>query len=304
MVRRERRPTGSEHVSCDIAGAERDRPCAATCAFPPARKDEKKRSGNRRGQGGGWQHLFQQLHRIGSRNPRLLLNAFQAQDDGDLVADRALHEVHPEVASLDREARFASAAHFALHAFAFATFLEIDRQWPGHAMDREVTRDFERVPAAFDFRALERERRKLFRIEVIRTLQALIAFGIVRIEAFHRHRQFDRTLRRVVFVENHSSRDVVEAAIEVADAEMLHAKHHGRMNRIDLEGVGGVCGKNEGTKKCDDEGEWFHEFISLVGQRVTALRVSATRSLNRRAESAAAELIRSRLFMFVLSLRA
>src|SRR5206468_6426503 len=37
---------------------------------------------------------------IGSRKSPLLLNAFQAQDDRDLVADRALLEVHAEVASL------------------------------------------------------------------------------------------------------------------------------------------------------------------------------------------------------------
>jgi len=40
---------------------------------------------------------------------------------------------------------------------------------------------------------------------------------------------------------------------------VLHAKQHERMNRIDLEGVGRVCGKNECTKNCEDDGEWFHD---------------------------------------------
>src|SRR5436190_18552126 len=67
---------------------------------------------------------FSNCKSIGSRKLPLLLNAFQAQDDRDLVPDRALLEVHAEVASLYREARFAPAARFAKHAFAFATFLE------------------------------------------------------------------------------------------------------------------------------------------------------------------------------------
>src|SRR6059058_3414531 len=112
---------------------------------------------------------------IGSRRLPLLLNAFHAQDDGDLVADLAWLEVHPEVASLDREARFAPAAHFAKHALAFATFLEVDGQRLGYAMYGEVTRNFESLPAAFDFCALEGHCRKLFRVEEIRTLQAPLA---------------------------------------------------------------------------------------------------------------------------------
>src|ERR1700730_6223669 len=120
-------------------------------------------------------HPLQQLHRIRSRKPPLFLNAFQAQDDSDLVADRALLEVHAEVPSPDREVRFASAAHFAKHAFAFATFLEIDSQRLRHAMYREITRDLERAPAAFNFCALEGHCRKLFRVEEIRTLQASVA---------------------------------------------------------------------------------------------------------------------------------
>src|SRR5205823_5435651 len=50
------------------AGADRDRTCTATRVFPPTRKDEKKRRGDRRRQGSGRQHLFQQLHRFGRRN--------------------------------------------------------------------------------------------------------------------------------------------------------------------------------------------------------------------------------------------
>src|SRR5947207_1809771 len=50
---------------------------------------------------------FSNCKSIGSRKLPLLLNAFQAQDDRDLVPDRALLEVHAEVASLYREARFA-----------------------------------------------------------------------------------------------------------------------------------------------------------------------------------------------------
>src|SRR6184192_1003616 len=109
-----------------------------------------------------------------SKRP-LLFNAFYAQDDGDLVTDLALLEVHPEVASLDREARFAAAAHFAKHALAFATFLEVDGQRLGYAMYGEVTRNFESLPAAFGFCALEGHCRKLFRVEEIRTLQAPLA---------------------------------------------------------------------------------------------------------------------------------
>src|SRR5204863_9640488 len=76
--------------------------------------------------------------------PPLLLNAFHAHDDRDPVADRALLKVHAEIPSLDREARFASAAHFAKHALLFATFLELDGQRFGHATYREITRHFER----------------------------------------------------------------------------------------------------------------------------------------------------------------
>src|SRR5947208_72679 len=61
------------------------------------------------------------------------------------------------------------------HAFAFATFLEVDGERLGYATYGEVTGDFERVTAAFDFCALEDHRRKLFRVEEIRTLQASFA---------------------------------------------------------------------------------------------------------------------------------
>src|SRR5207248_10091351 len=59
-------------------------------------------------------------------------------------------------------ARFAPAARFAKHAFSFATFLEVDGQRLGHATYGEVTGDFERLPAAFDFCALEGNRRNCF----------------------------------------------------------------------------------------------------------------------------------------------
>src|SRR5437868_13491605 len=62
---------------------------------------------------------FSNCNGIGSRRSPLLLNAFQAQDDRDLVADRALLEVHAEVASLDREARFTSGARLSLQTFPF-----------------------------------------------------------------------------------------------------------------------------------------------------------------------------------------
>src|SRR5205807_5561909 len=118
---------------------------------------------------------FSNCKSIGSRRLPLLLNAFQVQDDSDLVPDRTLLEVHAEVASLDREACFAPAAHFTKHAFAFTTFLEVDGQRLGHATYSEVTGDFERVPAAFHFCALEGNRRKLFRVAAIRSLQASFA---------------------------------------------------------------------------------------------------------------------------------
>ena len=76
-------------MSRGVAGTDRDRSRAMPRAFPPARKNEKKRPGNSRAESGGWQHLFQQLHRIGRGELLLLLHAFQAHDDGDLVADLA-----------------------------------------------------------------------------------------------------------------------------------------------------------------------------------------------------------------------
>src|SRR5205807_9735750 len=76
---------------------------------------------------------FSNCKSIGSRKLPLLLNAFQAQDDRDLVPDRALLEVHAEVASLDREARFTTGARLSLQTFPFADSFEVDRQRLRHA---------------------------------------------------------------------------------------------------------------------------------------------------------------------------
>ena len=77
----------------------------------------------------------------------------------------------------------------------------------------------------------------------------------MRVETFHLDRQFDRTLRRVVSVEDDHARDIVKAAIGVRNAEVLHAKEHEGMNRIDLKRVGRVCGKKKSPHKCEGEDE-------------------------------------------------
>jgi hypothetical protein len=59
------------------------------------------------------------------------------------------------------------------------------------------------------------------------------------------------------------------------------------MNRIDLKCVSRVSRKNERTNKCENEGEWFHEFIYL--RRTKRNRIPGERQkepLNRWADSA------------------
>src|SRR5436190_9556826 len=205
----------------------------------------------------------------------LLLGAFQAQDDVDLVTQRAFHELHVVIAALDRETRLAAADGLALSAFAVRASLEVHRDRLGDTMDGEIAADLVALAAAFDFAALEGDCGELLRVEKVRAFEVLIALLVPRINAFHRYRQLDGAFRRIGRVERHRAGNRFERSVKIGHAVMLDAEDDGGMNRIDRVGIGAV-GREREPDRAEDAGEGkFGKFHKFLGEGLTIAEMSA-----------------------------
>ena len=176
-------------------------------------------------------------------NISLLLDAFEGEGHGDLIAD-AGDALDPEIAALHGEIGGEADAVAAPGILAFTDLGHGEGHRLGRAREGQVAGDGEGLAIRRGERLRdEGQFGELLRVEEVGRAQVLVALLREGVDRFGLDRNLDRGLGRFGGVPGQGPVDRIEAAVGVADPEVADAEQRGRVGSIDTVGIGGGQGQ-------------------------------------------------------------
>ena len=164
----------------------------------------------------------------------------ERQDDLDLGAQRAHHELHVEVGAIEGEPRLEADQLLTRARMSRLTDLDCrHRDLLRYAVQREIASDLElAVTERLDRTAREADLRELLGVEEVGALDVAIAPLVVGIEAGGSDRDLDRGSGFVVGVVDQRSADVPEGAVDMGSVEVPRLEEGRGVHRINGVGAG------------------------------------------------------------------
>src|SRR5262249_20799125 len=155
----------------------------------------------------------------------------------DLFADhhRRSLRTYAEVFAIDSSGRRETATLGAALLKGRRRAVYVERDFLSHTVNRKITHDFKLALAilAHTLR-LEGNGWELRRVEVVRTLQIVIAAFGTSVDGIHIHGRVHARLRNVVIVDNRRAARLHEPSMNIADAHVAHCKSRRGVSLIDL----------------------------------------------------------------------